>query len=166
MISGLIKYNPDKHLMAKGSGMYFREQEPVIYGCEDYFEPKIVCSYSIESSLMSNYVMIGDFLNELGFRFELKQLARISEFLLANPSVLFDLKNLPKVIPSYFPDPKLSLDLYSDTEEDYCVLYVDILNSLDAKEAFAQEREFFKKYFKSIYKRHKGLFNIREKSLN
>ncbi|PWV53516.1 hypothetical protein [Chitinophaga sp. S165] len=118
-----------------------------------------------DNSIISADLSIGDMLSEFGYSFEGKQLRAISEFLSANPILIDDLRALPSVVPSYFPDSQLILSLYTDTEEEYCVLNILIGNKLPVDVAFNKERQLFKRYFRAIYKKHKGIINIKETSI-
>jgi hypothetical protein len=126
----------------------------------------LVKVYPVERSVTATELCIADLLKEEGYKIDENDLAGITEFMLANPQLIQELKNAPEIIKSYFQNSDLKLKLYTDTEEEYCNLNILILNNYSVEEAFAKEEELFKKHFKIVYLKHKGKLNIREVSAN
>jgi len=102
------------------------------------------------------HLRIGELLKEMGYAFDEEQLPEMAEFIFLHPGLLEDLGKLHPVVPVYFDDAQLKLNLYTDMVEKYSILFIEVIVKLPFDEAYEKGMSLKRKYFWKEYNKHNG----------
>ena len=150
--SYIVNWNPEDYLSD-----YYQRCQPLAF-CRPYSKR--------ETSVVASAFNIATLLSEYGYQFSESEVIKISEFVTANPEVIEILRKIFDPLHIYFGESKIYLSLYSDTEEEYCVLNVLVETNLEIEESFLQERKFFTEFFRPYYKSLNGKIIVKGISKN
>ena len=71
-------------------------------------------------------INIKEEISALELNYKIRDYVEVYSFIRSNPTLLNELNSAPKIIKKFFPQEKLVLDVISDAESDYKILFIFI----------------------------------------